>query len=373
MILKISNNIVEAVTGDGLVDVISFLEDLVHYRSIGSISIDCKKTTCIELIETGQFSIKVVALLNHEKQASTFNKSVIDFFSHRLNIFHSDFTSSPSVYDESNIPFDLKGYSAGRLQDNLISMLSIPFLNVEDRVNDGMVLRKIAEYFFQRTKFNKLFHLKIDIRHGGGQRISEIFEDCQSDKRLMFSIVDSDKKHPTSDLGGTATCLIKSYGEVDLEHHYLILEISEIENIIPLPIYVAQSNQSQLPALSFLQFLKESNPESYLYYDFKKSFNYHQIFDCTDTPLSNYWKPKFESVESQYLNNKINEGANVQGTKNKKNVMLLNSLGVLFNHCKTTFIESDLSQYEDDILHSHWETIGLWICNRFISSKPINL
>ncbi len=106
-------------------------------------------------------------------------------------------------------------------------------LLVEDQVNDGGLILLLAK--LAGKKLGHYGPLALEVIHGGGGRISNIYRSNFDDVRPLLCIVDSDKLHKSSRVGMSAAAAI-AVGEIN---QYRTVELSilptrEAENLIPL-------------------------------------------------------------------------------------------------------------------------------------------
>lgn len=132
-------------------------------------------------------------------------------------------------------------------------------------------------------------HIYLNTEHvgGGGDTTAGVFSKLHSQYhfRPFYCIVDSDKAHPRQPhFGGTARKIIqKSLLNSDLSNHYSILDMMELENILPAAIIemVNNSDNEQRSAayadsITNLYNMEQSHHDSYLFLDLKKGITFKE-------------------------------------------------------------------------------------------------
>lgn len=149
-------------------------------------------------------------------------------------------------------------------------------LMLAENEEDIEFFKLIGKYF---VKKNNLGTLNIDFegKNGGGSTISDILANVISEKnRMCLCIVDSDRKYGDAFPGDTMQRIINVTQNVFQDYfEVLLLEVHEIENLIPLSVLqkVVDEKNLEKQGLFFYKYLiKCDNTENspVLYFDLKK-------------------------------------------------------------------------------------------------------
>ncbi|GGP69871.1 hypothetical protein GCM10009409_38230 [Shewanella saliphila] len=369
MIIKIDESIskaLEEMTSES--DAIELLRDLEYNRGLGYIAIEISKSTCLRIMKSLDDNDKRIEnFLKKEKSKITFNQELFDSFNFKLYVYHSDFHQI-QLNDDSHILFDIKNYSTKKYSEGFYTPFNKPKLITENSLSDGKVLKKICENHF-RNNFNVHdYQICIERKNGGGDGTGDEISDSDTSWLNLFSIIDSDKKHPQDNYGETAKKVIKSYSELNLLHNYRVLNVHEIENLFPLDWFLKKANQNQKDDIILLKRIYDLDNRSLFYYDFKKSFGYKAIFLKESCALASYWKPIFETTLEQEKIEKL--AIQSSATIGSNDIKILGSLGTLFNAVKKDFLSNKLNNFQQPNLNNEWDELSVWMIERFICSKP---
>lgn len=159
--------------------------------------------------------------------------------------------------------------------------------------NDVMIYAKIADYY--RTYNNLNFSLSYKSQTGGGSTTVKEYETIYNNKEeFCFCILDSDKRTPTTAIGDTAKAVRKFHNSLDsginYKCHYHILDVLELENILPLNFYKKEleSVGEKKGILKKIQKLKSIEEDSILFFDFKEGLrSFSSYVDKED--FIKYW------------------------------------------------------------------------------------
>jgi hypothetical protein len=136
--------------------------------------------------------------------------------------------------------------------------------------------------------------LAYEARGGGGNRTGETYKSIQQyEKRFCMCIVDSDKLYSSSPLGSTAKRVISEDKAEHPHSNYKILNVSEVENLIPFEFLTAlfggePDKQSGLKLLE--RVLSSEIAEAIKYLDIKKGLHLKKIFACPDSNTQAFWE-----------------------------------------------------------------------------------
>lgn len=139
--------------------------------------------------------------------------------------------------------------------------------------------------------------LRYDPRLGGGQTTSNVYESIRcASNRLCLCIVESDRKTPNDDLGGTARAAraVHCRGNQPL-CELLILEERAVENIIPTVMFqnALSSDNSRMLGVLFLENLESTAfAGARAYLDMKHGLKLGEIMHAPrNSHFVNYWMP----------------------------------------------------------------------------------
>lgn len=360
MIYEIHESLLAAID-DGNQEALNFLSGLADGRRRGKLSIFASKKVCLSIIENEHIEEQARSVFKKENNDLTFNREILVNVSRRLICFHSKFHDALLVNDDCCL-FDVSEYHP--YDEKFNSIFDQVKLYVEDLITDGKVFKIIHNHFSNKLPLANYFGVNIEMLHGGGDRITELYKECDYDKRNVFAIVDSDKKSPESVLGGTSRKLSLAFNDFNKKNNLLVGRFHEIENLIPLSTYRKIAKPTQIEALDFLEHSSNMLSETYLYYDFKNSFTYGSIFN-SENEIATYWKPIFTSYTCEKLKRKIEE--------EKADNKLLNKLGVIVPYCISDLEKSPPNEIENMALNEAWKTIGKWLFDIGICSKSISV
>lgn len=139
------------------------------------------------------------------------------------------------------------------------------------------------------------FRISFYSLQGGGATTGQVFlYECRLGQHLCLAILDSDKKWPNfSGYGPTAHEFINDYNEYLVDnssplacHYYVMEEVNEIENLIPIVVLKVHSSSKQK---SFI----DHNLSAMPWFDIKKGFDYRSLYDKQDA--FDEWKKLFLS------------------------------------------------------------------------------
>lgn len=222
-------------------------------------------------------------------------------------------------------------------------------------------------------KNHKNIYLSCEYHGGGGSTISTEYTNIQSSNcaRFCLCIVDSDRIAPNSSLGETARKLEREANEDCIFTHLLILELREIENLIP-PIILSElclNQTDRQKALKIVEdIIKTSNSDTKFYLDLKDGSYMEKIINCNYPQTKNFWSVKikalsdiFNQVDSWCLSNWKCCNPNKctcyisLGFGEK---ILSNIVDRLQNKVNTKLSEHSLSKSIDDLHRIEWEKVG---------------
>lgn len=149
-------------------------------------------------------------------------------------------------------------------------------LMVAENEEDIEFYKFVGQYFVKKTGLGNL-NINFEGKNGGGSTISNVLERIISEKnRMCLCIVDSDRKYKDASPGDTMQRIINvTQGIVQDYFEVLLLEMHEIENIIPLSVLenVVNENNLETKGLLFLKYLIDCDNtlnSPVFYFDLKK-------------------------------------------------------------------------------------------------------
>ena len=138
-------------------------------------------------------------------------------------------------------------------------------------------MRKHRGYPFYLKVFEALYggRQSIFIKEDafGGGNIATV-EHRVREGDILFCVCDSDKKYPTADLGSTATKLKNLF--VNERHHfsyYYILNVREIENLIPYDFLISDDNITDPEVIKLIEILEKCPEETKDFFDIKSGYD----------------------------------------------------------------------------------------------------
>lgn len=173
-----------------------------------------------------------------------------------------------------------------------------------ENINDGEFIGQIALKFYkykQPVNIN-LIHC-YSKQNGGGNTTHLPYAENIRQKKLCLCILDSDKSAPGYDIGETAKRVQRVHDTPPQDYtsflsHYHVLEVRELENLIPTPFYIDFS--SNIPdhkkGVAFLQNTL-ANPDVQRYSDLKKGLKLYKLLENSQSALFRFWEPILQTQE----------------------------------------------------------------------------
>lgn len=160
----------------------------------------------------------------------------------------------------------------------------------------------LYDYILRKYKIHKKINQPTHYRpiHGGGDPCHHLVPIHFQYNNNVFSIFDSDKKHPDDRCGDTANQLIDAFNALGINNNYYLLKCSEVENLHPLQSYQNKSRDEQKITVSFLEHAIKTREDAYFYFDFKKSHKYRDVFS-QKCQFSNYWRNIYETCDRKLI------------------------------------------------------------------------
>lgn len=155
-----------------------------------------------------------------------------------------------------------------------------PFL-IPETLLDKQYFDAIAEYVQNITKNPILLNIKYKFRkeHGGGGQTYNVFVERLNEHSPVLVILDSDKKSPSSEIGGTANVFIQDHNIVQYKDYYfIILNVHEMENLYSSEFFLKKAGYPKKSYEKLREFDSVSS-NARLFYDIKMGINYKQYLN----------------------------------------------------------------------------------------------
>ncbi|PKM18913.1 MAG: hypothetical protein CVV11_10880 [Gammaproteobacteria bacterium HGW-Gammaproteobacteria-15] len=327
------------------------IEDSNHLFLIDS-SIIPKIEACNDLLE---HSRKII--IRTARKSIYFN----DYFEKGA---HLSFTKS-----KKNLGFEIDIIHDD--QDIIIRYLAKPCLVLEDASEKHLYQQIIKSY---STSNNRQINVSFKTVHGGGDTTHLRCAEEYLTNEHVYCICDSDKKTPTDSIGGTARKAKTFFQKINRQSNLLILDCHEIENLLPLNVLNSKAKQDQALTIRFLEMISAVNDQHYLYYDFKKSHSYHDIFIARNTK-SEFWRDYYAIFHNTL--DKCPHAPLFSGEKSSKDA-LIPGVGALVYHVKDDFakeLHSDLriDSITPTSVKNAWNSLGVALINWFVALPPLRV
>ena len=202
--------------------------------------------------------------------------------------------------------------------------LSEPILLCEN-LTDCDFFKIMYKWFTSRNHINKSAIIyRATHQGGGGNTTAQQYKQIQDEGNYFcLSIVDSDQKFPSRYNGGrrsygdTAKQIQKINNEEDINTQYLILNVRETENLLPITFFKMTIEPTDIrhQGVTLLEkFEIEKQDEAIAYYDFKRGIRGDIILLCNseENPESKFWKDIIDELDLQInhiCNLDCNEGS----------------------------------------------------------------
>lgn len=145
----------------------------------------------------------------------------------------------------------------------------------------------VANYYINHNNIPADLSFQDD--NGGGSHISKRFSKLQKNNRFLLCISETDKKYPNAVLGVTASSLQK-VKEVSKHARYFIIQVNEIENLLPLQVIESIEKHRNNDTNIWLEKLERCYPEARFFFDFKNGFRNRIL---KNTEAMSYWEQVF--------------------------------------------------------------------------------
>lgn len=349
MIVQIDDSVVKAVESNDSGS-IAFIVDLIESRKRGELLLFFKKRQYIKLIKSGFFTNKQNAVLQSDKEKSTYVNAILEGFFDFYTVYNSSFGCSVSGdYDLINYINDV--YDLGKFP---ISRSVVVFENI----SDDSIYNFIVKWYFDNFIKNSDFIVCYEPIHGGGDTTSDVAKSQIEKKMCVFALCDSDKKSPFASVGKTAAKTNQVFESFKLEKRYLCIEAHEVENLIPISVHALVAVHEQKDTVDFLTKTEGYLDKSILYFDYKKSLK--KSFIESEVKCGEFWRG-------------ILNGINYSVPSDEKVSVITPNLSSMMKHSVEKLINSDYSPVEGSSLYEEWVKIGGFLAPKVMAMKSVRL
>lgn len=231
-------------------------------------------------------------------------------------------------------------------------------------------------------------YLACEHKGGGGNRIGNEYENVQKNKqRLCICIVDSDRIAPKGKLGDTASKINTLSNPDWVKTKLLILDMHEIENLIPNVILeqVYLSNKDKQKSLIIFNEIQNSSAVSLKsFLDVKKGSSMKEIVSSCNPDVKSFWNSKIFTIPN--INERIdlwclNNWQCSNADKNTKDCKCSISLGFGDHVIDNTILHLDQKSIHniaqlvasDNYLRPEWEKVGQVIIDWCFAERPMRV
>lgn len=216
----------------------------------------------------------------------------------RLNYYCKVDMSFASTQATQNNQQD-KFFTVGYKYFNDSANIQIPKLLCED-LNDSKLYNLISKYYRLGNGFRGI-DVKFETCNGGGANTKYNFEIIKQSSKLCLCLLDSDKKHPKSGVGSTASKFNIQSDSATCKHY--IMEPHEIESLIPLGVIeiglLDKSIQnSYLHSYEQIFAATKYKPNAKLYFDHKEGLTVSGAIEMDGKYNDNYWQDIFKNAQT---------------------------------------------------------------------------
>ena len=292
MLIRIDKSVVDLKDKDSLADeVILALEMLAAARREGKHAIIAERET--------------LQALSQCKQLLKISRNI---YLRLLN----EFTKFRSLQSSVNTYVEVTNHCP---EPNLVKIsnkkiLKVPpsFFNDSERIqktillcehsNDALFYESVAKCYLRWN--NRNIYISCEYRGGGGSTLANEYKNIQNSRnRFCLCIADSDRIAPGSRLGSTANKVRSEDNNNCILTEVFILEVREIENLIPLEILSASwsGNKNREDALMICEKILESSAfEMKFYLDLKQDTYMKDLVCSSDPTVKDFWTTKIRQV-----------------------------------------------------------------------------
>lgn len=161
-------------------------------------------------------------------------------------------------------------------------LLGVPTFLCTENQRDGKFYQIVCNYYLSQERILNMASRYKTWKGGGSDFGNALKNDSILSDNFIFAIADSDKGYPNDKIGKTAKS-IKFLGHNRYNaDYYILLNVSEIENLIPIKL-VKKYN-------SDIACLRDSDLS---YFDFKEGLKYQILYEKDSR---DYWKSNFSRI-----------------------------------------------------------------------------
>ncbi|MCS4057165.1 hypothetical protein [Salinibacter ruber] len=226
MVIQLSRELIESINNNHPnQDEIDALEYIALCRKEGSQVITGNRQVIKHIISTSGLTNRAKSIYKRIYEDVTKNRHINKYVSHVINVIRPYGESEKRRGETTYIDVPLNRFRNPSLIQNTVLLV--------ENVDDAKVYNKIAKYYAYSE--NVSTNIEYSVIQGGGGNIHDQLEQFQRrNDRIVMCLVDSDKKHPSDELGQTAQNALSTYDEECSLCHLVILKEHELENLIPV-------------------------------------------------------------------------------------------------------------------------------------------
>lgn len=243
----------------------AFLQKITDHSALGNLTCNTARNLKSKIIEYNQL------------------KSKLTYFC------KVDLSSNSYEAEQENIKDNF--FVVGYPYFNDSANIQITKLLCED-VNDAKLYDLISNYYRLSNGLSGV-DVKFEIMNGGGANTKKNFELIKYNQKLCLCLLDSDKSHPKSSLGSTASKFTQKIDSAICKHY--ILEPHEVESLIPLDIIregLADKTIKNDYVFAYEQTMAVTiyEPRAKLYFDHKNGLTINNAMYMDDKYNDEFWQ-----------------------------------------------------------------------------------
>jgi hypothetical protein len=279
------------------------------------------------------------------------------------------------------VDFDIQGDQISWIEINSKTILKVGPNYFEDSSklqSSSIILENINDYDFYHiilsnfTRDNNINKCQVgcNIINGGGGTTKEVFEHHIENDEIILCLLDNDKKHPRGPIGSTS----KAFGSMKYNRAGMIkiLDVHEVESLIPVDILEMSIDASKNKTLAFLKNSLEEEESIKFYFDHKKGLELKTAFKL-DKLHGSYWIPLLKSSTIIENSDCLNDGK----CSCNESCIIIDGLGDNILSKAVQYInKGNLNIYKPHLspkLDLHWTEIGKllfsWCCGPYKKSR----
>lgn len=366
MIIKIHNSAIKCIENEKDMNGQTFVEDLCTARRLGLVVIDSSKKNLLKISELKSISDLQRNILRSICSELTFTKELLRFISYRILFFNSNYVEN-ELEEEANIFIDIRDYY-NNYSLNGKSIFNLPKIVVED-ISDFDVYKSILKWYFSKNKTLENQTFKLEMTHGGGDRSADVCNEHHENGYFVYCICDSDKKYPSDAIGGTSKKLIDHFNSIDKSDNLLVLDVHEVENLIPFCILKKTAQTTQLPAISFIEHAVSKSIDVLYYLDLKNGLNYKDVL-VEESEFSRYWRYFISDYNCDFTSTQIKK---IQAGEIDEKANITVRLSSMLPHAINNLSNSNNKVNKHCPLESFWYDIGMKLWAWGCGSRTINI